>query len=169
MSSSYTSTQAFTITHAKHLASKVAADLKRMQRFYGAPSDSKITELETELIELLRNGYLEKITYGYKRNDVWVVPTLRYTAKDLNDMSYTDDDPGKVRPNANVTGASFSSYLEYSAKYKNMTETDRNAFENSLPFRRTGAPYPAINGYMDSDKSYSSGGKGLNRESLKSY
>ncbi|WP_286971647.1 hypothetical protein [Flavobacterium sp. UBA4854] len=169
MSSSYTSTQAFTITHAKHLASKVAADLKRMQRFYGAPSDLKIADLETELIEFLRNGYLDNITYGYKRDGKWIEPTLKYTAKDLNGMSYADDDPGKVRPNANVSGASFSSYLVHNSKYDNMTDSERNSFEKTLPINRTGAPYPGISGYMDSDKSYSSGGKGLDRSSLKSY
>lgn len=169
MSSSYTSTQAFTITHAKHLASKVAADLKRMQRFYGAPSDSKIADLETELIEFLRNGYLDNITYGYKRDGVWIEPMLKYTVKDLDGMSYADDDPGKVRPNANVSGASFYSYLVHNSKYDNMTDSERNSFENTLPFSRTGAPYPGISGYMDSDKSYSSGGKGLDRSSLKSY
>ena len=48
MSYSYTSTEttAFTVTHAKHLASKVATDLKRLQRFYKKPTDKKIDEFE---------------------------------------------------------------------------------------------------------------------------
>ena len=38
--SSYTITETttFTVTHARHMAAKVSADLKRMQRFYGYPS-----------------------------------------------------------------------------------------------------------------------------------
>ena len=36
-------TNTFTVTHARHMAAKVAADLKRMQRLYGQPSDIDIT------------------------------------------------------------------------------------------------------------------------------
>lgn len=43
---SYTESSTFTLTHAKHMAAKVATDLKRMQRFYGSPSDAKIAEFE---------------------------------------------------------------------------------------------------------------------------
>ena len=58
MASSYTisETATFTLTHAKHMAAKVAADLKRLQRFYGYPSDQDIANYETEVIELLNNG-----------------------------------------------------------------------------------------------------------------
>ena len=39
MSYSYTLTETttFTVTHARHMAAKVATDLKRMQRLYGEP------------------------------------------------------------------------------------------------------------------------------------
>ncbi|RYE37335.1 MAG: hypothetical protein EOP48_28935, partial [Sphingobacteriales bacterium] len=73
----YSQTQTFTATHAKHISSKVAADLKRVQRFYGVPSDSSINDYETELIELLKKGYLGTVTYGFKREDKWIEPTLR--------------------------------------------------------------------------------------------
>jgi hypothetical protein len=44
MSSSYTTTdtESFTLVHARYIASKVATDLKRFQRFYGSPSDAWI-------------------------------------------------------------------------------------------------------------------------------
>jgi len=44
MSTSFTfsDTITFSVTHARHMAAKVATDLKRMQRFYGAPSDAWI-------------------------------------------------------------------------------------------------------------------------------
>jgi hypothetical protein len=56
MSTSYsiTETASFTITHARYIASKVATDLKRFQRFYGAPSDDWIDKYETELALLLK-------------------------------------------------------------------------------------------------------------------
>jgi hypothetical protein len=55
---SYTESKAFTVTHARHMAAKVATDLKRMQRFYGKPSDESIADYETEATEMLRAGYL---------------------------------------------------------------------------------------------------------------
>lgn len=78
MTGSYTqsSTSTFTITHARHMAAKLAADLKRMQRFYGAPSDDRIAAYETEVVELLKAGYLDTVTYGFKRGDNWIEPTL---------------------------------------------------------------------------------------------
>ena len=70
MSSSYTITEAqtFTVTHARHMAAKVAADLKRMQRLYGEPSDADIQEYEAEVITLLKDGYLGAVWYGFRRN-----------------------------------------------------------------------------------------------------
>lgn len=109
MSFTYTDTVTFTLTHAIHIAAKVAADLKRLQRLYGAPSDVDIANYETEIVALLKAGYLGAVTYGYRRNGNWVEPTLRYTARDLVGAAANDDDPGRVRPGADVTGASFYS------------------------------------------------------------
>src|SRR6478752_2501033 len=92
----YSNTQTFTLTHAKYLASKVATDLKRLQRLYGFPSDSIIESYETELTELLKGGYLDTVTYGFKRNNNWIEPTLRYTSQEISSGSGLDDDPGKV-------------------------------------------------------------------------
>nr|WP_246886778.1 hypothetical protein [Pseudomonas chlororaphis] len=54
------------------MAAKVATDLKRMQRFYGYPSDTWIEEYEAELVVLLKAGYLGEVTYGFKRGDDWI-------------------------------------------------------------------------------------------------
>lgn len=169
--SSYTfsNTQTFTVTHAKYLASKVVADLKRMQRFYGFPSDSSISSYESELIEFLKNGYLSEVTYGFKRDGNWIEPTLRYNARDLDGMNSGDDDPGRIRPNANIERASFYSYLVTNTAYSNLSSEEKERFDQALPFQRGGAAAPGISGYMSSDKTYSSGGKSLDRSTLKSY
>lgn len=171
MSYAYTTTETktFTLTHARHLASKVAADLKRMQRFYGAPDDARIDRLEGEITELLRQGYLDTVTYGFRRNGDWIEPTLRYTARELAGEGL-DDDPGRVRPNANVTGASFYSYLTHNAAWDALTSAQRTAIEQQLPVQRTGAPEPSVSGgYFADDKTYSSGGRTLGRASVRSY
>jgi len=76
----YTESTAFTVTHARHMAAKVAADLKRIQRHYGEPSDSEISAYEEEITAFLKAGYLGTVTYGFRRGGKWVEPALRYTA-----------------------------------------------------------------------------------------
>jgi hypothetical protein len=171
MTNSFTQSQAvtFTLTHARHLAAKVATDLKRMQRFYGAPSDTHINELEEELVALLKNGYLKAITYGFKRDGKFIVPSLYYTAHELLTLNTQDDDPGKVLPGADVSNAHFNSYLERSQAYFDASDDERNAFNQSIDIQRVGIPKPEAEGYFSKDLTYSSGGRSLNRSTLKSY
>lgn len=170
MSYSYTSTEttAFTVTHAKHLASKVATDLKRLQRFYKKPTDKAIDDYEAEMIELLKHGYLDRVEYGFWRNERWIEPTLQYTARELAGDALQNDDPGKIRPGANVNGASFHSYLTYSAAWWKLSDQERHAFKRSLPFSRQGADEPGVDGIFESDLTYSSGGRALNRRRVRS-
>lgn len=169
LSYSVTESQTFTVTHARHMAAKVATDLKRMQRFYGQPSDKDIAEYETEATELIRLGYLGTVTYGFWRNSDWIEPTIRYTARDLSGASANDDDPGKIRPGADISGASFYSYLTYTDAWTNIGAAAQDTFKKSMPFYRGGAPEPGINGYLASDRTYSSGGRALDRSSVRSY
>lgn len=168
---SYTVAEAttFTLTHAKHISAKVATDLKRIQRFYGYPNDLSIDSYEKEIIELLKAGFLEKVTYGFQRNGNWIEPTLCYTAKNLSSGSSIDEDPGKVRPGANITNASFYSYLTYSTSWHQQSLSQRETFEQSLPFQRSSAAEPGVNGYLAEDRTYSSGGRALNRATIRSY
>lgn len=169
MTLSYTVSQTatFTITHARHMAAKVATDLKRMQRFYGAPRDSEIAGYEEELALFLRHGYLGTVMYGFRRNGAWIEPSLRYAARDLAGGSANDDDPGRVRPGANIIGAGFYSYLTYSSSWDRLSEGERNAFKGLLPFQRSGAPEPSISGYLHTDRTYSAGGRALDRASVR--
>jgi hypothetical protein len=169
MSYSYTvsETTTFTVTHAKHMAAKVSTDLKRLQRLYGKPSDVDIADYEGEVVELLKGGYLGTVTYGYRRNSDWIEPTLRYTARDLAGSAANDDDPGRVRPGADISGASFYSYLTYSAAWDKLKETEKDAVRARLPFKRNGAPEPGVRGYLTDDRTYSSGGRSLSRASVR--
>lgn len=172
MSSSFTisTSMTFTLTHAKHMAAKVAADLKRMQRLYtGGPSDEDIAHYEAEVIEYLKAGYLGTVTYGFWRDDNWIEPTIRYTARDLASASANDDDPGRVRPGADVSGAKFYSYLTYSTDWTCTSDTQKEAFRSQLPFQRGTAPEPGIKGYLSHDRTYSSGGRALERASVRSF
>lgn len=164
-----TETRTFTLTHARHLAAKVATDLKRLQRLYGELSDARIEQFEGEATELLRQGYLQSVTYGFQRNGNWIEPTLRYTARELADGGI-DDDPGRVRPGANVEGASFYSYLIYTPAWHELPAYQREAIKQQLPVQRTGADEPQVEGgYFAEDRTYSSGGRALGRASVRSF
>ena len=169
--SSYTITEStsFTVTHARHMASKVSADLKRMQRFYGHPSDTDITNYENEVIELLKAGYFGTLTVGFLRGGQWIEPTLRYTARDLAGMAANDDDPGRVLPGRDISGATFHNYMTYSAAWDALLESEKDAFKRRMPFYRTGMAQPTVNGYMVDDKTYSAGGRALSRASVRAY
>lgn len=169
--SSFTITESttFTITHARHMAAKVAADLKRMQRFYGRPSDSQIADYETEAIELLKAGYFGTLTVGFLRNGEWVEPTLRYTARDLAGMAADDDDPGRLRPGLSVSGAKFHNYLTYSSAWETLSDSEKDAFKRRMPFYRSGMAQPTVHGYLVDDKTYSAGGRALSRASVRPY
>lgn len=164
----FSETQTFTVTHARHMAAKAATDLKRVQRLYGEPMDAQIAEYESEVIEFLKDGYLGKVTYGFRHLGKWIEPTLQYTARDLAGSSASDDDPGRIRPGADVTGASFYSYMTYNSAWTALPESEKAAFRKRLPFTRTGADEPGVNGYLQSDRTYSSGGRALERASVRS-
>lgn len=169
MSSSYTSTatNTFTITHARHISAKVSTDLKRMQRFYDQPSSQKITDFEEEIAQLLKNGYLDTVTFGFKRDGQWIEPTIRYTASEL---SYgIDDTPGTISANADVSRATFYSYLTYSEKFESLTQQEKDDFKKTLPIKRGYADEPSVSGHYENDKTYSSGDRSLSRKTLRSY
>ena len=60
-------TQTFSVTHARHMAAKVATDLRRMQRFYGYPSDADIEAYEEELVVFLKAGYLGRSLMVFRK------------------------------------------------------------------------------------------------------
>ena len=169
MTYSYTQTTTFTITHARHLVAKVATDLKRMQRFYGSPSDDDIDDFATEAISLVKDGYLGTVAYGFRRSGSWIVPTVMYSARDLMGNSAEDDDPGRIRPRADTSGAAFSSHLTYSDKWWTLSPADRASYEERLPFKRTTAAEPSVSGHFVRDLTYSAGGRALDRASVRSY
>ena len=146
----------------------MATDLKRMQRFYGHPSDQRISEFENEIIAFLKNGYLDTVYYGFQRNGNWIAPTLKYSARDLYGSSVVNDDPGRLVLSADISGAIFHSYLQYSGAWSDASAAEREAFNKLLPFLRINAPRPGINGYLYDDRTYSAGGRALERASVRS-
>lgn len=167
--SSFTTTQtsSFTVTRARYIASKVATDLKRFQRFYGSPSDNLIDRYEGELAGLLKHDAVDNVVYGFQRNSLWTPASVRYRAI-TGGVLVADDDPGKIRPGVDVAGAHFTSFLRYSSTWFALTAVEREAIENSLPIQRGTGSVPNLeSGAWSDDLNYSAGGRGLGRSSVR--
>lgn len=167
--SSYTSTatSSFTFTHARYIASKVATDLKRFQRFYGSPSDDLIDRYERELAGLLKHDAVDTVVYGFQRSSLWTPASVRYRAIPGGSL-LADDDPGKIRPGIDIVGAHFTSFLSYSNAWWDLTQAERDAIRNDLPINRSTGSSPDLEtGAWSDDLSYSAGGRGLGRSSVR--
>ena len=163
-----TDARSFTVTHARELASKVAADLRRVQRFYSAPSIAEIDDYEAELVVMLKGSYLQRVTYGFRRDRTFISPTLEYSAVELASGS-VNDDPGSISPHDDVSNAAFTSYLEYSAAWSALTDSARELVRQESPVKRVGADKPGLEGYFSRDRSYVAGGRGLDRSTLRRF
>ena len=163
----YSHTETFTVTHARYIASKVATDLKRFQRFYESPSDTWIDNYEGELVGLLKYEAIDNVVYGFKRNGLWTPASVRYRALPGGSLA-ADDDPGKIRPGIDVAGASFTSFLSYSSSWFALPSSERDKIEQTLPFQRSSGTAPGLEtGYWADDLNYLAGGRGLGRSTVR--
>lgn len=165
MSMSYTTNESetFSIIHARRIAWRVATDLLRFQSFYGLPSDKSLDDYEEELAVLLNHDVLAWVEYGFQRNGKWTEAAVRYTALPGGTL-VASDDPGKIRPNLDVAGAHFTSFLDYNSNWYMKSQAERAAIAAQRPFTRgTGSEPPLESGYWASDLNYTAGGRGLGR------
>jgi hypothetical protein len=161
VSATFTTSRTFTITHARYVTSKVAADLRQLRSFYGRPSEASIEDYAEEAALLLRDGYLERVDYGFQRNDRWVL-LLRYHAR--SDGTLSDENAGRVPAGIDITGTSFSSYLTHTARYYALTAAEREEVDAALPILRShGAEAGFVVGTWGGTRSYSSGDTGVQR------
>jgi hypothetical protein len=169
VTSSYTTTRTFTITHARYVTSKVAADLRQLRLFYRSPADEQIADYAEEAALLLRDGYLERVDYGFRRltasgEKEWVL-LLRYIAR--NGL-LTDDYSGRIPANVDVSSAVFWSYLTYTPSFNNLGEMERARVKAALPIKRTGGNEAGFaTGTWTGDRSYSSAEQGVSRSVFK--
>jgi hypothetical protein len=168
--STYTTneSESFTLIHARYIASKVATDLKRIQRFYnGVPSGGTIELYEKELTVLLKHDVVASVIYGFKRNGAWTEATVRYTALPGGSLQ-ADDDPGKIRPNLDIAGATFTSFLSLNGNWSKLTSAEQAAVETESGISRSDGQTPPLEaGYWNTDLSYSAAGRGLGRATVR--
>lgn len=166
MTTTYTNSNTFTTTHARYLASKVAADLFQMQLFYGKPSDQTIDNYIEELVILLLDGYLDSIDYGFKKDGKWIV-VISYSAR-FGSILTTDNRSGSVYSGADISGAYWASYLRKNSKFLNLSRTEKDRIESTLPVQREGQAESGFHsGNWVTDRSYYNGGTSLERKMFK--
>lgn len=161
-----TTTRTFTRTSALYLASKVAADLRRLRSYYGRPSEEIIQHYVEEITTLLAGGYLKSIEYGFQRGNARIV-TLRYEVNALGILT-TDNSTGGVYARAIVTATDgWFSYLEHSAVWSGLTAQQQSSIEAVLPIKRTTGDAPRDGaGYWVTDRSYYSDGTAVQRQTF---
>jgi hypothetical protein len=166
MTNSITKTTTFTITHARYLSSKVAADMHICAQYYGYPSEAMIRDFAEELAQYINEGYVKEYEFGYQKNNKRVV-TWRYKV-DENGLNSTDDRSGKIVPYVDTQGASFFNYLTLNSRFFQLSAAQQARFTSSLPIQRTrGEPPSDGSGYWNSDRNYHSGGQGLARQTFR--
>lgn len=160
-----TATNTFTITHARYLASKVAADMHLCAQYYGRPTEQDIRNYAEELAQYINEGYLAEYEFGYQKADRRLV-TWRYKI-DASGALTTDDRAGKVVAYVDIAGASFYNYLTQNTRFFQLPSDQRARFKVGLPIHRVdGQPPSDGSGYWKSDRNYYSGGQGLGRQTF---
>ena len=166
MTYTYTTTSTFTITHARHIASKIAADLKLCQLYYGKPSKSSIVDYADELAVLLRDGYVSSYEFGFKQNEQRVV-CWRYDVRTDGSIA-CDDNAGKLFAYAETDSAVYYNYMSYTTKWFSLPASDRDRIKAGLPINRSNGSLPSDGrGYWAADRNYSSNGVGVARRTFR--
>ena len=162
MSYSIAATRSFSISHARYVTSKVAADLDLLRAYYGWPAADYVTRFAEEAALLLNLRYLRSVEYGFRRNGK-VILALKYVARSDGTL-HSDERPGRVPFGLDVSGARSYSFLEYSDSFLGESSQVRAQVEAALPVRRSEGPTPETAfGYWEQSRSYSSNGEGVLR------
>jgi hypothetical protein len=165
MSSTFTTSNTFTIINARKLAAKVASDIHLCAAYYGRPSEEDTRRYAEELAQYINEGYVEEYEFGYVKNGKRVV-SWRYKVDEYGVLT-ADDRPGKVVPYVDTTGATFFNYLTQNSRFFQLSASQRARFKDPLPVKRMDGDPPSDGlGYWTTDRNYYSGGRGLNRQTF---
>lgn len=160
-----TTTESFTLVHAKELASKVTADMRRCQQIYGKPLEELINGYGTELALLLNGGYVEEYEFGFLRNGARILSWC-YTVNSTGQLVFNDR-PGRMVVGVDINGAEWFTRLNKARKFWNLPKDQRDRILADLPVQRvTSDSPPDGRGRRIYDLNYSAGGVTLGRNTF---
>jgi hypothetical protein len=164
VTSTGTRTTLFTITDARQVGAKIGADLRLLNGYYSKPTLAKIDDYVEEVALLLKDGYLNNVSYGFRDalTNEWKF-RLRYTATKGGEL--VNSPVGRLPATAIVSGLSFYTYLIHSPSYIALSPERKAEVDATLPFVRSGAEEPATKTGSTSDgHGYSRNGVGVSRD-----
>ena len=168
MSSTYTISETFTLTHARRLAAKVAADMHQCQCFYGHLTDAEIEAYQEELTVLLHGEYVQSYEFGFKTRNGRRVVSWYYTVGPAGDLE--GGLSGGLFPSADITNAVMFNFLSYSSKWTALSTREKEEIRAKYSVRRTdGTPPQDGSGYWDSSRHYASGGMAITRKEFRPW
>lgn len=168
MTSSYSISETFTLTHAKHLASKVVSDLYQCRNFYGEPSEAQITKYQDELIVMLAGGYVNEYEFGFQKNDQRIV-SWQYRVNTSGDLvGGIDNRSGGIYARANTSGATHFNFISYSQAWFDLNSSEQINVKSKHPIDRSTGNLPSDGaGYWHTDRTYSSAGVAIERKTFR--
>ncbi len=168
MSYSYTTSEPFTVTHARRLAAKVAAAMHRCPRFYGLPTDEQIENYQQELTVLLHGGYRKSYEFGFKTKDDRRVVSWYFTVGPAGDLE--GGRSGGLYPSAETAHAVTFNFLGYSDAWVALSGTEKATIKAKHSVRRSdGVPPQDGIGYWDTSRHYASGGVAVTRKEFRPW
>ncbi|KOY58712.1 hypothetical protein [Streptomyces sp. XY332] len=166
MTGSYSrsASSSFTITDARYVGGRVAADLRLLFNLYGEPALDRIDKFAEEVALLLCDGYLDTVDYGFRDTsaNTWKF-RLRYKATTGGQL--TDSRPGSFPDPVDLTGYGFHSFLTYSSAFGLLSSRQQAEVKEALPLSRTTGIAPsALVGHTNSGHGYARNGTGVSRD-----
>lgn len=165
---SYTISDTFTLTNAKKLAAKVAADMHQSCRIYGRPLISDIERYQEELVVMLHGGYLKTYEFGFQSSDGKRTLSWLYTVSPSGDLE--GGRSGGLHATATVDASQAFNYMTYNDAWFALTVAERDRVKAQHPVNRgTGEPPQDGNGFWSTAREYGSGGVALTRKEFTPY
>ena len=168
MTSSYTTTESFTVVHARKLAAKVSADMDQCRRLYGLPSETDIARYQEELIVLLHGGYVSEYEFGFKTSDDRRVISWMYRVNANGDLQ--GGRSGGLYAQADVSRAKTFNFLTTNSDWTRLTPAEKQAVKAKYSISRVdGEPPSDGSGIWVRDRTYSAGGVAIERQEFRPW
>jgi len=168
VTSTYTTTESFTLTNAKKLAAKVVADMHQCRRFYGAPSEASIAAYNDELVAMLAGEYVTSYEFGYQTTNKKRVVSWLYKVSAAGDLE--GGRSGGLCATADTSNADEFNFMTTNARWAGISESMRAgvAAQHSVDRVTGSGPSDGVGSWVR-DRTYVSGGVAVMRQEFRPW